>query len=286
MIELAIVGDIHKQWSEVDARWFDGAGYHRVIVVGDLAGFRWSDTLRVARGLGAMTAPAVVIPGNHDATHAAQLIGEAAGVPGLGRPLSGGQGKRLEAMVEAIAPHALGAYSLHAVQAPGDEGVTVIAGRPHSMGGPSLAFAPHLEARWGVRTLEESAEKLKGLVDAAPTERLVFAAHNGPTGLGDQPADIWGCDFKKGGGDWGDPDLRAAIDYAQSSGRRVLAVVAGHMHRRARGGAQRPWRLERDGVLYVNAARVPRVRRDGARHHVRLVLDGDTAAAEDRFIEA
>ena len=60
----------------------------------------------------------------------------------------------------------------------------------------------------------------------------------------------------------------------------MLAVVAGHMHHRLKGGGERRWLVERAGVLYVNAARVPRIDGDGRRYHVRLETDGETARAE------
>jgi len=282
-LQLAILGDLHGGWTDADARWFEQADYDRVIVVGDLAGFRWSGTLALAKRLGQMRAAALVLPGNHDAVHALQLVAESTGRPRMGDRFAAGQRGMVEQLRQAIGEHELGAYSLHAVGGE-EDAITVIAGRPHTMGGPSLSFAPHLAACWGVSSLEESAVKLKGLVDAAPTERLVFVSHNGPAGLGDRREDIWGCDFKADQGDWGDPDLREAVDYARRRGKRVLAVVAGHMHRKLRGGGERAWRVERDGVLYVNAAEVPRLKKDGRRHHVRLLIDGDAVSAEDRLV--
>ena len=86
---------------------------------------------------------------------------------------------------------------------------------------------------------------------------------------------MWGCDFKTGAGDWGDPDLAEAVDYARAKGHRVLAVVAGHMHLRTKGGGERPWKQTLDSVDYVNVARVPRIfsTTDGAaRHHVCLTV--------------
>ena len=86
---------------------------------------------------------------------------------------------------------------------------------------------------------------------------------------------MWGCDFREDGGDWGDPDLADAIDHARASGKRVMAVIAGHMHLRTRQGVERPWQLEVDDTLYINAARVPRIfSRSGEvyRHHVAVTI--------------
>jgi uncharacterized protein (TIGR04168 family) len=100
--------------------------------------------------------------------------------------------------------------------------------------------------------------------------------------MGEQREDLWGRDFHPEAGDWGDSDLRAAIDYARARKRRTLAVVAGHMHWALQGGGQRRWRLQRDGVLYVNAARVPRAfEADGGRlrQHIELELTPHAARA-------
>ena len=127
---------------------------------------------------------------------------------------------------------------------------------------------------YGIDTLESSTARLCELVDTARDE-IIFLAHNGPLGLGENPADMCGCDFKPGGGDWGDTDLAAAITYAESLGKAVLAVIAGHMHLRTKEGEERPWRHHRNGTAYINAARVPRVFSDNDdvyRHHVELTI--------------
>ena len=279
MVRLAILGDLHGHWSSIDAQQLDAAGYDAVLVVGDLAGLRWAPTLAVARGLAELTTPTIVVPGNHDATHPAQLLAEVVGRPRAGHPLAGTQRRRLDALVEALGPCALGAYSVHEVGP-----ISVIAGRPHAMGGPTLSFAAHLHARCGVDSLEASRDRLCALVDQAPTDDLLFLAHNGPTGLGDRRTDIWGCDFRRAEGDWGDPDLRSAIDHATARGRRVHAVCAGHMHRRIKGGGTRTPQLVHGDTLYVNAAEVPRVR-EGRRHHVALELLDGPARATDQWLE-
>ena len=86
-------------------------------------------------------------------------------------------------------------------------------------------------------------------------------------------------------GDHGDLDLRAAIDHARERGKRVRAVIAGHMHHALKGGGRRTWQVDRDDTLFINAAEVPR-HRDGRRHHVRLTLDADHAEAEAVWVSA
>jgi uncharacterized protein (TIGR04168 family) len=111
-------------------------------------------------------------------------------------------------------------------------------------------------------------------------------AHNGPAGLGVSRRDIFGCDFRREEGDHGDPDLGEALARARARGAPIAAVVAGHMHHALRGGGTRRWLASIDGVCVVNAARVPRARRDGTRHHVCLTLDGTRAEATEVWLGA
>ncbi|MFW5921106.1 MAG: metallophosphoesterase [Polyangiales bacterium] len=282
-LRIAVVGDVHLRWDATDVAQLDEAGYDLVLFVGDLAGYRERGGLQTARRIAPLRTPALLMPGNHDAVPLLQLAAETCGWRRTAHWLGGTQDRRCHALEEALGDVPLAGYSLHTVgEGPG--AVSIVAGRPHSMGGPRLAFARHLRRHFGIESLEQSAERLRALVDRAEHERLVFFAHNGPSGLGARRDDIWGCDFKAEEGDWGDPDLRDAIDYARTSGHRVLAVCAGHMHHALKGGGHRPWELRRDGILYVNAARVPRVFQQGGRelrHHVRLQIDENDASVHE-----
>lgn len=255
-----------------------------MLVVGDLAGLRFAPTLRIAAAIG--RARAIAIAGNHDGPNPAQLLAEVAGQPGVADRFTRSLITRYDAFAAAVTGGGavLGGYDCHNVGPP-DDRVSVVVGRPLSLGGPRLTFAGFLAARFGIASMQQSAQRLCDAVDAAEAERIVFLAHNGPTGLGASRSDIWGCDFRAAEGDWGDPDLEVAVRHAQRSGRRVLAVVAGHMHRALRGGGERIARVERDGVVYVNAAQVPRITRSG-RHHVRLEIDGDAVQATDVWVPA
>jgi uncharacterized protein (TIGR04168 family) len=171
-----------------------------------------------------------------------------------------------------------------------DAGVTILAARPHSIGGPRLAFRRYIAQRFGVRSMEQSAARLRALFDEIPpTERVIVLAHCGPVGLGATRDAIYGNDFRPEAGDWGDPDLADALAHAAATGKSVIAVVAGHMHHRLRGGGNRTCHIEREGVHHVNAARVPRRRRTAGaseRHHVRLTLDGAELAVEQVWLTA
>jgi uncharacterized protein (TIGR04168 family) len=77
------------------------------------------------------------------------------------------------------------------------------------------------------------------------------------------------------GGDYGDPDLRGAIQEAQQQGIPIPLVVFGHMHRQLRGnlGQRQMWQRDETGTVYFNAAVVPRIRTVAGEswHHFGLV---------------
>jgi uncharacterized protein (TIGR04168 family) len=284
-LRVGVVGDVHMQWDAEDTRALDAQGYDLLLVTGDLGGYRMRGAEQVARRMAHLQTPTICVAGNHDTVHAAQLISEA--LP-RARPLRGllglGQGGRVDALDEALGHITLGGYSVHPV---GQELFVVVA-RPHSMGGPGLAFEGLLRARYQVRTMADSVARLRACVDQTPADaRLLFLGHNACTGHGDARDSLAGRDFHRDQGDWGDADLRAAVDYARDHGRRVAAVVSGHMHLGLRGGGRRADHAWEGGTLHVNAAEVPRHRRAARggpvteRHHVRLELGPE--AGEARF---
>ncbi|MCA9627551.1 MAG: metallophosphoesterase [Myxococcales bacterium] len=256
-IRIAVVGDIHAFWGPPDVEYFNQSDYDLVLFVGDLGGYTVGGTLKVARSIARLEKPALVLPGNHDAITPAQLAAEISGVGSLIELASGGEERRRKELAEALGPVPLVGFSLHRFRFR-TRTLSVVAARPHSFGGPRLAFRPLMKRAFGVASLEESETRLRQLVDDASSE-LVFLAHNGPTGLGDTRDAIWGCDFRRTAGDFGDPDLRGALVHAERLGKRVRAVLAGHMHHALKGGGERRW-IEREAeTYYVNAARVPRV---------------------------
>lgn len=286
-LRLGVIGDLHSHWDEMDVAQFRDTDYDLLLFTGDLGGGTPASSLRMARVMAQLDKPALVMPGNNDTGDIAELSAELSHRRGI-RRLTAVRSGALAADAEDPVEVRLCGYSLHR-QTRGDVDLTILAGRPHSLGGNSLAFPEHMRRTYGIESLAESRDRLLALVREVETERLLFFAHNGPSGLGAEPHDIWGCDFKLGGGDWGDPDLTEAIAAARLAGHRVLAVIAGHMHLRTRTGRERPWLVERDGIRYVNAARVPRIfARDGSthRHHVALTVTGAGVEAREVLVDA
>ena len=73
----------------------------------------------------------------------------------------------------------------------------------------------------------------------------------------------------------------------RSQGKKVRAVIAGHMHRAIKGGGSRTWNLVQDETLYINAANVPRIRRstDAERHHHIELQIGDDVTFQEHWVE-
>lgn len=284
---IAVIGDVHLFWDDADVDFFNGAGYDLLLFVGDLAGYTQVRGRRVARSLRKLRVPAMCIPGNHDGLHALQLGAEIAPrAHRLRKAFCQGQERRCAGLDRALGDVELLAYSRRRI-APAGVPLNVVVGRPHSIGGRRLACIRYLTKQYGVDSMEASIASLKHLVDSCDDAPILFLAHNGPTGLGDRADSIWGCDFRRKEEDWGDRDLEEAVLHAQSSGRTVLAAVAGHMHRETKSGKRRPAQMEKDGVLYVNAAEVPRHRKEDGRkrrHHVKLTVTPNSARAEDLWI--
>lgn len=282
-MRLGVVGDVHLDFDEVDVEQLDAAGYDAILFVGDLAVYSHRGGLKVARTVARLKTRALVIAGNHDAAHVGQMAAEVFEADALIPLMNVGQEGRTDDLERALSPAELVGYSRHRLESDG-RALDVIVGRPHSAGGPRLAFRPHLGAHYDVNDLEDSVRRMNALVDESDAEEILFLSHNGPAGLGGKRDDIWGCDFRDDEGDFGDLDLERAIEHALRRGKRVRAVVAGHMHHELRGGGHRRWLLERDGVLYVNAARVPRIFERGGRtlrHHVELTIDAERARARE-----
>jgi uncharacterized protein (TIGR04168 family) len=277
-MKLAVIGDVHHAFNQVDTAYFNASDHDALLFTGDIYNFSIQRGLAAASELADLQKPALLVPGNHDAIHPAQLAAEITRRTSLIRLTAVGHERRVRDLREAVGGVQVGGYSTHRLK----DGLDVVTGRPHSMGGSAMSFAPHLAEAYGVRTLEDSVRRLKHCVDESDAPQLVFLAHNGPTGMGELRNDLWGADFRREEGDFGDADLRLAIDYALEQGKHVLAVVAGHMHHRIRGGGRRKWYERRDGVLYINAARVPRIfeERGGVfHHHVDLFIENGYAEA-------
>jgi uncharacterized protein (TIGR04168 family) len=240
---LTVVGDVHRWWRSADSTFLERSRPDLSLFVGDLG----DEDVEIVRLVAELPVPKAVILGNHDAW---QSFGRKVSTPKLQESLS-----------------LLGedhiAYSVREVPR---GGISVIGARPFSWGGPSLRSPELYDEIYGIHTMRQSAAAIVDAARNAQHRDLVILAHNGPLGLGDQPEDIYGKDFGKPGGDWGDRDLALAIQRIEGSGLRVRAVIAGHMHHKLAHprGSERMRFVRRGETLFLNAAYVPRVRQDAA----------------------
>ncbi len=283
-IQIGIIGDVHRQFDSLDVKQFNQSDYDLLLCTGDLANLWHREGLAPARQMAQLQKPTLIIPGNHDSLSLPQLVAEIKERRYLRRWLAWGQPRRLRQWQRALGPVQVGGYSVHSV--PGGQDVAVVVGRPFAMGGSVLHCQPQLQRQFGVDTMAESAARLCQLVAQTSQSRLIFLAHNGPSGLGSRRDSIWGNDFDPQQGDFGDSDLREAIAFARQRGKAVLAVVAGHMHHHVKQEGQRTWHLVQDGVHYINAARVPRIFEADGRihhHHIRLTIDDNSVTVSEQL---
>ena len=286
MVQIAIIGDVHQGIDAADIRYLNGTDIDLVLLTGDLASWWPWEAEKAAGILAGLQKPALFIAGNHDTVYPHQLLAEVFGWRRLSRLFSLGQARRAGRLRQALGPVIWGGFSTHTFSAAGLR-FDVIAGRPLSHGGPTVAYRSYLERQFEVTTMAEASQRLCQCVDQARSDQLIFLAHNGPTGLGAKRGDIWGRDFVAEEGDHGDPDLQAAVAYAVQRGKRVIAVVAGHMHQQLKGGGRREWYVVDDGIHYINAAQVPRIfeyQGQTVHHHVRLSFDESTVEVTEMLV--
>lgn len=240
---LTIVGDVHRHWRRADADYLERSRPDHVLFVGDLG----DEDVEMVRIVTELQVPKSVMLGNHDAWQ------------------SFSKGRATDALYDSLAQ--LGddhlAYAVREVPA---AGVSIVGARPFSWGGQSLRSVELYDELYSVRTHRQSAARIVEAARSAQHRDLVILAHNGPLGLSRQPGDIYGKDFGKPGGDWGDRDLALAIERIEALGLRVQMVVAGHMHHRLvqPRGAERVRFCRTAATLFVNPAVVPRIRGDGS----------------------
>ncbi len=273
MARIALIGDLHGSFDALDVAAFNDADYDLLVFTGDLGSGTAKNGVEIAKRVSRLTTPTIVMPGNNDAPFLAEIAAEFGHQRGLSAILDLDR-----SMASRPAKVILCGYRLHRLPLPGLV-LTVVTGRPCAMGGGEFSFVSAVSRAYGVATMEQSTERLLSLVDAVETERLLLLGHNGPLGLGDEKTSMWGADFLSEGGDWGDPDLAAAVGRAKERGLKTV-VVAGHMHQRTKSGGLRPWRVERDGIDFVNPARVPRIYAGDScelRYHVALEIDAGAA---------
>lgn len=247
VITIAIVGDVHGQWSHADTSALISLRADLVLFVGDFG----NEDVSIVQQIAAVSLPKAVILGNHDAWYTSSKRNRKK------CPYDFSKEDRVQQQLDALGDCHVGFGKLEV------PGLTVIGARPFSWGGARWRHHQFYQERYGVHNFTESAAKICATVDAAEQDTVIFLAHNGPSGLGHQAHSICGRDWKRSAGDYGDPDLAAAIAHTRRSNHQVPLVVFGHMHHELRYDKTRLRDrviVDNHGTVYVNGANVPRIR--------------------------
>ena len=243
---VAVVGDIHDQWSLSDEQALIALDVDLVLFVGDFG----NESLDTVNQVATLPLPKAIAFGNHDAWYTATPWGQKR------CPYDRDSDNWFQQQWDLLSPFHVGYRSLDFH----DLALSVVGGRPFSWGGPKWFVSDFYEQWFGVTSLEDSRDRIIEALQSATYNHVVILSHNGPFGLGADPEDICGKDWRPIGGDHGDRDLSDAI--AAVPEKTVSLVTFGHMHHHLRHRKDRVReRLRQDdlGRLYLNAAAVPRI---------------------------
>lgn len=246
-LTVAVIGDVHDQWDQGDAAALRHLGVDLALFVGDFG----NEAVALVQQIADLDLPKAVILGNHDAWYSATEWGRKK------CPYDRRQEDRVTQQLLALGDCHVGYGHLDLPQL----GISVVGGRPFSWGGSDWTHKTFYAERYGVHNFEESVALMQQAVDVTTADHLMFIGHCGPTGLGDAPEAPCGRDWNPIGGDFGDPDLAAAIAYAKTQSKTVPLVAFGHMHhtlRHRKDCLRRQTHVDADQTLYLNAASVPR----------------------------
>lgn len=259
--KIVCVGDIHGQWGEGDEMALRSLRPDLVLFVGDYGNEDLRVTSRIASFASRVDFGVATVFGNHDAHYTASSRKRQYA------PYDSSTTCRVREQIKLL--HGLDvSYRSKAFE---EIGMSVCGGRAFSFGGPNWKYSSFFREFVGVNDMRDSSVKLARVATNSAHKNLIFLSHSGPVGLGDAPHDPCGKDWgEKPGGDYGDADLRHAIESARDQGFRVPLTVFGHMHNTLQDGKGKRImvKTERDGrktgefstTVMLNAAVVPRHR--------------------------
>lgn len=247
-VKIAIVGDVHDEWEDADAIALQHLGVDLVLFVGDFG----NEAVELVGRIASLDLPKAAIFGNHDAWYTASDWGRSK------RPYDPLVEDRVQQQVTLLGASYVGYGKLDLPQFD----LSIVGSRPYSWGGSEWKYSDFYEERYGVDSFEASTGRIVEVANTATCKNLIIIGHNGPTGLGEDAESICGKDWGEPiGGDYGDPDLAAAISILRAQGKSIPLVTFGHMHHKLRHTKERLRQplVTADGTIYLNAARCPRV---------------------------
>jgi uncharacterized protein (TIGR04168 family) len=248
LIRIAIVGDVHDQWEEADEIALRHLDIDLVLFVGDFG----NEAVELVSRLAALDMPKATIFGNHDAWYTASDWGRSKS------PYDPQVEDRVQQQINLLGASAVGYGKLDFPQF----NLCVVGSRPFSWGGMEWKYRDFYQERYGIDSFDASIDRIVEMGMSTTCEHLITIGHNGPTGLGEEPESICGKDWGEPiGGDYGDPDLEAAISRLKAQGKSIPLVTFGHMHHKLRHTKDRLRQaiVVKPGTIYLNAARCPRI---------------------------
>jgi len=248
LVKIAVVGDVHDQWEVEDNVALQHLGVDLVLFVGDFG----NESVDIVRLVASLDLPKAVIMGNHDAWYTASEWGRKK------CPYDHSQEDGVQQQLDLLGDTHVGYGYLDFPEL----NLSVVGSRPFSWGGPNWKNKEFLQERFGVNNFTESTERIVSAAAKTAHSTIIFIAHNGPTGLGEEPEAPCGKDWEPRGGDHGDPDFAEAIAQTQAMGKTIPLVTFGHMHHRLRHTKERSRTMlshSQSGIVYLNSARVPRI---------------------------
>ena len=272
-VKIAVVGDVHDLWNEYDHLALEFLEVDLVLFVGDFG----NESLSIVEDIAAIKIPKATIMGNHDAWYTATPWGQ------HNAPYDRNLEDRVQIQLDLLAPSHVGYGYLDFPELE----LSVVGSRPFSWGGSEWKCTEFYQQRFGVSNFEESTAKMMTAVEQTKYDDLILMGHNGPFGLGANPEDTCGKDWKPLGGDFGDPDFQKAIELSQQQGKQISLVTFGHMHHSLRHTQTRRRTIinhdRYSETIYLNAAATPRIKRHDDNHIHQFCLVNYTAGKIDRI---
>ena len=248
VLKIAAIGDIHEQWEAADALALEHLGIDLVLFVGDFG----NEAVEIVEAIAQISLPKAAILGNHDAWYTASDWGRKKA------PYDHHEEDRVQKQLDLLGKAHVGYGKLDFPEF----NLSIVGGRPFSWGGTEWKNKDFYQDRYNIQNFPQSTNRIIEAAKSATCDHLIFLAHNGPVGLGEEAESPCGRDWQPLGGDFGDPDLGLAIAATQNLGKSIPLVTFGHMHHRLR----HTQKIQRQaiatnpqGTIYFNCASVPRI---------------------------
>lgn len=266
-IKIVVIGDVHELWNQFDQEALEFLGADLVLFVGDFG----NESLTVVENIAKVPITKAVVLGNHDAWFTATEWGRKKS------PYNHQVDNRVKQQLEILGSYHVGYGYMNFPELD----ISVVGSRPFSWGGSKWKCKEFYQEYYQIGNFEESVDKIMDSVSKTTCNHLIFIGHNGPFGLGSNPEDTCGRDWKPMGGDYGDPDFAEAINLSYQWGKKVPLVTFGHMHHNLRHTKERLRTIinrNSHNTIYLNSASTPRIQEiDGEKIHRFSVatLEGD-----------